>query len=76
MFIFALISSVLEVNTEELDFSGVPSFFRYVIYSWKVSVGGDLVPRYDEWAEIVETGGSVAGASVIIGVIWLVWWLN
>ena len=73
VFIFGLIAKVLE--TEGFDDS--PEAFKYVIYAWRVSMGGDISPKYEAWSGLIEAGeGGEIGAKVVICIIWLAWWLN
>ena len=69
--IFAAIFQILGIQFDETDYPFLDTFTKYLLYSYRNSIGDINPPLYDFWSSRVEDSPTVAHS--MISVVWFAW---
>ena len=72
--IFAAIFQILGIQFDEADYPFLDTFTKYLLYSYRNSIGDISPPLYDFWSSRVEESPTIAHS--MISVVWFAWLAN
>jgi hypothetical protein len=76
VFLFALISIIMEADFDDNDYQEVPIIVRIFLQTFRNAIGDLTVQRYGAWAKESPDKSNSFARAVAITVIWIFWFFN
>lgn len=72
--LFAVIFQTMGIAFDEGDYPNLGTFTKYLMYSYRNSIGDINPPLYDFWSSRIEESATVS--TLMIGMVWFAWLAN